>query len=209
MIELPKIYPITDVSISGLTHVEQVRALAAGGARLIQFREKNASGHDFYRSALAALDAARELGVTLIINDRVDIALTIDADGVHLGQDDLSPEHARRILGDNSIIGVSTHSLEQAVEAARQPVDYIALGPIFPTTSKADPDEAVGLGLLRRVRDALPGIRLVAIGGIYDHNVAGVLAAGADSAAVISTILQDPLQIAARFRELNSTATMG
>ncbi|MEP7214213.1 MAG: thiamine phosphate synthase [Acidobacteriota bacterium] len=207
--ELPKIYPITDAGISDLSHAQQVRSLANAGARLIQFREKDASGHDFYRSALEALDAAHKFGAKLIINDRVDIALTINADGVHLGQDDLPPVHARQILGDQAIIGYSTHNFEQAMEAASLPVDYIALGPIFPTTTKANPDEVVGLELLNRVRQQLPNIRLVAIGGITAANIAGVFAAGADSAAVISSVLADPSQIAARFHELSSLASAG
>jgi len=205
--ELPKIYPITDAEISRLSHAEQVRRLADGGARLIQFRDKNASGHDFYRSALEALDAAREYGAKLVINDRVDIALTIGADGVHLGQDDLRPEHARQILGDGAIIGYSTHSFDQAIAAASLPIDYIALGPIFPTTSKANPDSVVGVELLKRIRQELPEFRLVAIGGITTVNVVDVFAAGADSAAVISDLLTDASQIALRYRELVSLAS--
>ena len=207
LIELPKIYPITDARTSGLSHAEQVRSLAEAGARLIQFRAKDASGHDFYRSALEALDAAHELGAKLIINDRVDIALTINADGVHLGQDDLPPEHARQILGDQAIIGYSTHNFEQAVEAASFPIDYIAVGPLFPTTTKADADEVVGLELLKRVRRELPNVRLVAIGGITAANIADVFAAGADSVAVISSLLAEPSRIAARFHELSSLAS--
>ena len=207
--ELPKIYPITDAGISGLSHAQQVRSLAEAGAKLIQFREKGASGHDFYRSALEALDAAHKFGAKLIINDRVDIALTLNADGVHLGQDDLPPVQARQILGGQAIIGYSTHNFEQAVEAASFPVDYIALGPVFPTATKANPDEVVGLELIKRVRRELPDVRLVAIGGITAANVAHVFAAGADSAAVISSLLADPSKIAARFHELSRLASEG
>jgi len=145
--------------------------------------------------------------VTLIINDRVDIALTIEADGVHLGQDDLPADKAREILGDSAIIGLSTHNLEQAIAASKQPVDYIAIGPVFPTTSKADPDEVIGLDLLRRVRDALPAARLVAIGGINDENITDVLAAGADSAAGRSALLRELSEISARFRGHSALTT--
>src|SRR5687768_5154472 len=134
---LPKIYPITDTRISGgLTHAEQVTRLRAGGARLIQLREKHLSPREFYHEAEAALAVARERNTRLIINDRADIALALGADGVHLGQDDLSPSAARRLLGPRFIIGYSTHSVAQAVEAARLPVDYVAVGPIFETGTK-------------------------------------------------------------------------
>jgi thiamine-phosphate pyrophosphorylase len=128
---LPAIYPITDTALSGLTHAEQVRHLSAGGAKVIQLRDKLLSGNNFYLEARAALEVARDSGTKLIINDRVDIALAIGADGVHLGQDDLDPHAARKLLGPDSIIGISTHSTAQAVRAARAPVDYIAIGPIF------------------------------------------------------------------------------
>jgi thiamine-phosphate pyrophosphorylase len=206
--EIPQIYPVTDSEVSGLTHAEQVRRLAEGGARFIQFRDKHASGHDFYRSALGALEAARERGAKLIINDRVDIALTIGADGVHLGQDDLSPLHAREILGDEAVIGYSTHNLEQAAAAASLPVDYVAIGPIYRTTSKADPDEVVGVELLRAIREQLADKLVVAIGGINDTNISDIIAAGADSAAVISYLLADPALITNRFGKLSMTASV-
>src|SRR5215210_4723475 len=125
----PKLYPITDVRLSGLSHAEQVARLGVGGATLVQLREKHLSPREFYDEAEESLGVARKLGMRLIINDRADIALALRADGVHLGQDDLQPEAARRLLGEEAIIGFSTHSLEQAREAARLPVDYIAIGP--------------------------------------------------------------------------------
>ena len=138
-LELPNIYPITDVLISGLSHAEQVERLIAGGASLIQLREKHASPREFYESASHAVKIAKELNIHVIINDRVDIALALDADGVHLGQDDMPPEKAREILGDDAIIGFSTHSVKQAHRALKLPVNYIAIGPIFPTQTKANP----------------------------------------------------------------------
>src|SRR5438034_7503933 len=124
---LPRIYPITDAHISGLSHAEQVERLIVGGAKLIQLREKNASPRQFYDEARQALIVARAKGVPLIINDRADIALALRADGVHLGQDDLPPLDARRLLGRDAIIGLSTHSVEQAILASAQPVDYLAI----------------------------------------------------------------------------------
>ena len=137
--ELPKLYPITDRRLSGLSHAEQVARLCEGGARLVQLREKHLSPREFYREAEDALRVARGRGAKLIINDRADIALALGADGVHLGQDDMPPEAARALLGEGAIIGFSTHGLEQSVAAARLPVDYVAIGPVFATSSKENP----------------------------------------------------------------------
>lgn len=204
MLALPRLYPITDARLSGLSHAEQVSRFADGGATLVQLREKHLSPAEFYREAEAALEVARRRRVRLIINDRADIALALGADGLHLGQDDLPPEAARKLLGPQALIGFSTHSIEQAIAAARLPVDYIAIGPIFPTSSKQNPDPAVGLDGLRRVRRAL-GIRpLVAIGGITLETAPDVIAAGADSVAAISLLLREPAKIERRVRELLS-----
>jgi len=195
---LPRVYPITDTQISGLSHAEQVRLLVEGGATLVQLREKNLSALDFYNEAKSVQ------GVTVIINDRVDVALAVNAAGVHLGQDDLPPDAARRLLGDDAIIGHSTHNLAQARAAARLPVDYIAIGPIFSTATKASPDPDVGLDGLRAVRDAIGNIPLVAIGGITAENAASVIDAGADSVALISGLLAGgPAAISGQFRSLN------
>jgi len=201
-IKLPKLYPITDARLSGLSHAEQVQRLSAGGADFIQLREKHLAPREFYKEAEDALKLARALGTLLIINDRVDIALAISADGVHLGQDDLPPEAARELLGEQAIIGFSTHTVEQAREAARLPVDYIAIGPIFETSSKENPDPVVGLDELRRVRQETGTIPLVAIGGIGLENIRDVLAAGADAVAIISLLLADPTLIEERTREI-------
>jgi thiamine-phosphate pyrophosphorylase len=197
-LNLPKLYPVTDARLSGLSHAEQVLRLSRGGARVIQLREKHLDAGEFFREAEAALSVARAYGVRLIINDRVDIALALGADGVHLGQDDLPPSAARRILGDDALIGFSTHNVEQASAAASLPIDYLAIGPIFPTKSKDNPDPTVGLEGLSRVREAVPSLPLVAIGGITLENARETLAAGADSLAVIGALLADPPQIEAR-----------
>lgn len=203
---LPKVYPLTDTRLSGLTHRQQAAALVDGGCRFIQIRDKSMSSGSFFEAAVETLAVLRAAGGRLIVNDRVDIAMMIKADGVHLGQDDLSPSEARRLLGPGSLIGFSTHTVEQAIEASGLPVDYIAFGPIFPTGSKADHDAVVGIDLIAQVRDAIGPIPLVAIGGIDLSNVGKVLDAGADSAAVISAVIGDPANIAARYAELAASA---
>lgn len=176
--------------------------MSAGGATFVQLREKHLAPREFYREAEEALLVARSRGVRLIINDRVDIALALSADGVHLGQHDLPPAAARELLGERALIGFSTHSVEQAREAARLPVDYLAIGPIFPTTSKENPDPVVGLDGLRRVRQAVGPVPLVAIGGIRLEHVRDVLRAGADSVALISLLLSEPSEIKSRMRDV-------
>jgi len=183
-----------------------VRRLAAAGATLIQLREKHLPAGEFYQEAVKAVDAAREAGVILLINDRVDIAKMTGADGVHLGQDDLPPAAARRLLGDDAIIGLSTHSLVEAIAAASVPVDYIAFGPIFPTDTKPDTEPVVGLGQLAEIRNALPNVPLVAIGGINAANIATVIEAGADTAAVISSAVAGGENIAKNLALLETAA---
>jgi len=200
-----RVYPITDTQISGISHADQISLLADGGATFIQLREKNRQALDFYDDAKAAFDVARQRGVTVIINDRVDVALALGADGVHLGQDDLPPGAARKLLGNDAIIGYSTHNVAQAIAAATLPVNYIAIGPIFQTGTKVNPDPVVGLEGLRAVRKAISSKHLVAIGGITEENAAAVIEAGADSVAVISALLSaGPAAISARYRELTS-----
>lgn len=198
--ELPKVYPLTDVRLSGISHVAQVERLIDGGAKLIQLREKYFAPKDFFADAEKALEVARRNDVKIIINDRVDIALALKADGVHLGQDDLPPEKAREILGENAIIGFSTHNIRQAVEAINLPLDYIAIGPVFATSTKENPDEIVGLEGVKNVRAKIGDFPLVAIGGINFENFHSVLDAGADSAAIVSGIVSEPEKIAENFR---------
>jgi len=193
--DLPRVYPITDTLLSGLSHTEQVKRLISGGATLIQLREKHSSPREFYDNARAALITARESTVRLVINDRVDIALALKADGVHLGQSDLPVEAARRLLGERAIIGISTHDLAQVKLAARMPVDYVAFGPIFATATKGNPDPIVGLNALREARAILSSLPLIAIGGITIRNAPVVFAAGADSVATIAGLLSDPSRI--------------
>jgi thiamine-phosphate pyrophosphorylase len=201
---LPRLYAITDVQLSGLSHAEQVAALCAGGARLIQLRDKTLSPEEFYQQAKQALAVARDFDAKVLINDRVDIALALGADGIHLGQDDLPPEAARRLLGENSIIGFSTHNLRQAERALDLPVDYLAIGPIFDTSTKENPEPTVGLEGLQEVRRAVGDLTLVAIGGITRENAPEVLAAGADSVAVVSWLVSVPSSITPRTRDFLS-----
>ena len=192
---LPRVYPLTDVQLSGLSHAEQVLRLSQGGASLIQLRDKDTPALDFYEQAEAAVAVAERIAVKLIINDRVDVALAVHAHGVHLGQDDMPPEAARGLLGSEAIIGYSTHTVEQALSALVLPVDYIAIGPIFKTNTKTDTSPVLGLDGLRAVRRAIGDFPVVAIGGITQANAAEVIAAGADSVAVISALLSDPSHI--------------
>jgi thiamine-phosphate pyrophosphorylase len=202
LLQLPRVYALTDVQLSGLSHSEQVELLSSGGASLIQLREKRMPALDFYEQGRAALAVAERSGVKLIINDRVDVALAIGAHGVHLGQDDLPPEAARELLGAAAILGYSTHNVDQALEAVKLPIDYLAIGPIFPTTSKPDTFPVIGLKGLRAVRRAIGDFPLVAIGGITHANARDAIEAGADSVAVISALLADPNRITETTRSL-------
>jgi thiamine-phosphate pyrophosphorylase len=202
--ELPKLYPITDRRLSGLTHAEQVARLCEGGATLVQLREKHLSPRDFYAEVSEALRVARRFGARVVVNDRADVALAAGADGVHVGQEDLPPEAARALSGGGMVVGFSTHGVGQASEAARLPVDYIAIGPVFSTRSKENPDPVVGLEGVERVREAVGrAVKLVAIGGITAESAPSVLEAGADSVAVIGALLDtsDPAEITRRTRD--------
>jgi len=204
--ELPKIYPITDRRISALSHSEQVTQLIDGGATLIQLREKESTPRDFFNDAVECLRIARSAKAKLIVNDRVDIALALKADGVHLGQTDMDVKAARRLLGTNAIIGFSTHNFEQVRAALNLPIDYLAFGPIFPTASKEKPDPVAGIAKLAQVKRLVGSLPLVAIGGIDSNNLRQVLTSGADSAAVLSAVLKDPEQITQNFKSLQISA---
>jgi len=184
-------YPITDKQISGLSHSEQVVRLIDRGATVIQLREKSEHPKQFYAEAEAALRVARERGVSIIINDRVDIALALGAHGVHLGQDDLPPVVARGLLGPQAIIGLSTHSVTQARIAARLPVDYVAIGPIFPTSTKDSSNPTLGVEGIPAVKEAVGPIPLVAIGGITQENASLILQNGVSACALVSDLWRE------------------
>lgn len=193
------LYVITDEKLSkGLKHPQIARQAIAGGADVIQLRDKTGDCHYLGRCAAEIRIIAKEAGVTFIVNDRLDIALQVNADGVHLGQEDTPLKFARRIAPKGFIIGVSAGTLDEALKAERGGADYIGLGPIFPTTSKCDAGEVCGIDLLREVKSRV-SIPVVAIGGIGLHNAAEVIAAGADGIAVISAVVsQDDIAGAAR-----------
>jgi len=199
---LPKVYPITDTNLSGLSHAEQIDRLIAGGATLIQLRDKHAAPRDLYPQAEAALQIARKHDVRLIINDRVDVALALGADGVHLGQTDMPVEAARRLLGERVIVGISTHNLEQAKLAANMPVDYVAFGPIFKTSTKENPDSIAGLEALHGVRTIVGSLPVVAIGGITLANAEEAWKAGADAVSSIAALVSDPSRIPENMRQM-------
>jgi thiamine-phosphate pyrophosphorylase len=174
--------------------------LMDAGVKLLQYRGKNAAARELWAESRAIAVVARRPKCTFFVNDRPDVAYLVAADGVHVGQDDLDVEQARRVIGPDRWVGVSTHNLEQFRKAAASSADYIAVGPIFETSSKANPDPVVGTELLHRVR-ALTDKPIVAIGGITLQRATEVLAAGADCVAVISDILkaQDPAAMAREF----------
>lgn len=200
----PRIYPITDRKVSGLSHSEQVERLINGGARLIQIREKDLPGRDFFEDAKRCVEIARAARVKILINDRVDLAMALGADGVHLGQYDLPPTEARKLLGENAIIGVSTHNILQAKDASNLPVDYLAIGPIFATSTKTNPDPTVGIEGIKDVRNIVGDKTIVAIGGINGSNLAEVFAAGADSAAMIGELISGGLKIEEKMYNLKN-----
>lgn len=183
----PRLYALTDASATG-SHVDQVCEFVRAGVGLIQIRDKQASGRELYEMVVASLEFTRPAGAKLIVNDRVDVALAAGADGAHVGQEDLPADTVREILGPAAIVGVSSHSALQASAAAVLPVDYVAFGPIFATTTKVNPDPVVGIEGLAAIRSIVAALPLVAIGGITIENAAAVYASGADSIAVVSDL---------------------
>ena len=203
---LPRLYVILDAGMLTEPAGETAQKLIDAGVKLLQYRAKNAAARELWAESRAIAEAVRRAKCTFIVNDRPDVAYLAGADGVHVGQDDLDVEQARKVIGPDRWVGVSTHNLEQFEKAAASSADYIAVGPVFQTSSKANPDPVVGTDLLRRVR-ALSEKPIVAIGGITLDRAAEVLEAGADSVAVISDILKskDPAAMASEFiRRLDS-----
>lgn len=196
-----RLYPIADtLGDRSRSHLDIAAAMLRGGARFLQLRVKDRGTSNFVDIARAVKQVADSMNATLIVNDRADIAKLIDAGGVHLGQEDLSPSAARALLGDGKIIGLSTHTLEQAEAAHHEPVDYIGFGPIFATQSKSRPDPVQGLDALRSVRQRV-GLPIVAIGGITAASMPSVLDAGADAVAMIGEIV-NAASVELRVREL-------
>ncbi len=183
------LHVLTDRALSrGRTDPEVAAAALAGGATVVQLRGKTLSGAELVRAGRQLRDLTRVHGGLLIVNDRVDVALAVDADGAHVGQDDLLARDARRLLGSDRLLGVSARSVEEAVRAQRDGADYIGFGPVFSTTTKEDAGAPSGLDELRRASRAV-AIPVVAIGGITPHNAGLVRAAGAAGVAVISAVV--------------------
>lgn len=184
-------YLVTAADLSaGRSTVEVVEAAIAGGIDLVQLREKPMSARDRYELGLELREVTREAGVPLVVNDRVDLAVALDADGVHLGDEDLPVAVAREQLGEDAIIGRSVSTADAAREAERAGADYLGVGAIYPTSTKADIDEEeaeIGLEPVRAIREAVD-IPFVGIGGVTPENAADVVAAGADGVAVVTAI---------------------
>ncbi|MGA2420330.1 MAG: thiamine phosphate synthase [Candidatus Acidiferrum sp.] len=202
---LPRLYVILDASLLNQAQTKQsekecAQNLLAAGVTLLQHRDKQASARELLEKSCAISELARERNALFFVNDRPDVAYLAGADGVHVGQHDLHCKQARAVIGPEKFVGVSTHNLEQFTDAAATSADYIAIGPIFETRTKANPDPVVGAELVRRAR-ALTDKPIVAIGGITLERSAEIIAAGADSVAVISDILlaPDPAERAAKF----------
>ena len=201
---LPKLYPITDARLTNLSHAEQVERLRDGGARFIQLREKHLSPRDFYEAAEAALDVARERGVRLIVNDRADIALAAGADGVHLTARSLDPLVVRNISPRGFLIGISTHSLEEARAASASDADFAVFGPVFDTPSKEAYGAPLGLTALSEATHAVAPFPLLALGGITRARIPQVVAAGARGIAAIR-LFGDESELDAVVKELRES----
>lgn len=199
MIHLPRLYAILDTPCfrDSQTLFSTAEELMAGGVTLLQYRNKSGNAREM-------LEQSRELRhrlgntVTLIMDDRADLCLAAEFDGVHVGQEDLSPEGARRVIGEKLWLGVSTHNPEQVKEADKTSANYVAIGPVFSTASKTNPDPIIGLEGVQRAR-ALTRKPLVGIGGINRANCRSVIEAGADSVAVISDLVREPRKSAEDF----------
>jgi thiamine-phosphate pyrophosphorylase len=201
---IPRLYVIIDPAQTSYRSPAAIsEILLTAGVRLIQYRDKRASSRELLQTGRQIAGHVRQAQGVFIVNDRADVALAVDADGVHLGQDDLPVELARRVLSAGKWVGYSTHVLNQVIEAEKSCADYVAFGPVFPTRSKENPDPVVGLEGLRKARQATRK-PLVAIGGVTVENARAAIEAGADSVAVISDLLkaQDIGQRAKQFLQV-------
>jgi thiamine-phosphate pyrophosphorylase len=206
---LPRLYVILDATLLTVSAIDCAQELARAGVRLMQYRQKHAPAGEMLKVSRQLASFLQPQGITFIVNDRPDVAAIAEASGVHVGQDDLGVEATRSLVGEK-IIGISTHNIEQFKKAIESSADYIAVGPIFATSSKENPDPVVGTELIRDVR-RLTDKPIVAIGGIKLENAAEVIEAGADSVAVISDILSAPdrAKRAKQYLELLGEAPQG
>ena len=200
---LPPLYMILDAALLTTSELEAARKLADAGVRLFQYRNKRGSSRELLQASSALAAELVPRGALFFVNDRPDVALLSGANGVHIGQSDLPVAETRAVLGQGKLLGVSTHNLEQFRAAAETDADYIALGPVFATDSKANPDPVVGTVMIREARK-LTKKPIVGIGGISLERAKEVMEAGADSVAVISDVLRasDPAARARQFLDL-------
>jgi thiamine-phosphate pyrophosphorylase len=204
---LPKLYVILDAALLTTPEKDCARRLVEVGVRLLQYRNKQASARELFLTSRELSGLLRPRGVLFIVNDRPDVAFLSGADGVHVGQEDLDVEQARSVAGPGKLVGASTHNLAQYRAAAATSADYIAVGPIFSTSTKVKPDPVVGTEFIRQVRE-LTDKAIVAIGGITLERAAGVIEAGADAVAVGSDILRaaDPGERARKYIDMLEAA---
>jgi thiamine-phosphate pyrophosphorylase len=188
---LPRLYVILDAALLTIPETDCAQRLTDAGVRLLQYRNKPASSRELFESCEKLANLLLRQDVLLVVNDRADVAVLAGAGGVHVGQEDLGVEEARRVVGAARLVGASTHNLEQFQRATASSADYIAVGPIFPTGTKANPDPVVGTAFIRKIRP-LTDKPIVAIGGITLERTPEIIEAGADSVAVISDILRAP-----------------
>jgi len=201
--KIPAFYPIVDTGAAlarGLDPVRVAAEILDGGARILQFRHKAFLSREAFGWLEQMAGLARRAGATFVVNDRADLAKLFGA-VLHLGQDDLLPSVARRVVGTDAIVGYSTHNEAQLRKAMHEPADYLALGPIFGTATKENPDATVGIEELRRLRPIAGSRPLIAIGGISRSNAPEVLAAGADSVAIVADLFPEDGNIQARSAE--------
>ncbi|WP_298404707.1 thiamine phosphate synthase [uncultured Chloroflexus sp.] len=202
------LYVVTDAGLSrGRSHLAVIEAAIAGGATVVQYREKAAATRQMIAEAQALRELTRRAGVPLIVNDRLDVALAIDADGVHVGQDDMPAALARRLIGPDKILGVSTANLAEAMQAVQDGADYLGVGPVLATPTKPDAAPPIGMDGLREICRHVP-IPVVAIGGINATNAADAIAAGAQGIAVVSAVVaaEDVATAARQLRALVAAA---
>jgi len=194
------LYPVLDAKTAGMPHIEAARRVLDGGARVIQLRDKNATFEELLHIGRDLRTLTREAGAQLIVNDNPYLAREIEADGVHLGEHDFPPYFAREILGPDAIIGLSTHTRQQALAAAYLPINYVAIGPVYPTQSKQSEYDPLGLDVVRWVTLHVH-LPVVAIGGITEEHIPELMQAGVENVAMIREIMAAP-DITARTREL-------
>jgi len=188
---LPRLYVILDAALLTVPETECAQKLADAGVRLLQYRNKRASTRELFESSIELVSLLAPMNVSVVVNDRADVAVLAGANGVHVGQEDLGVEKGRQVVGPEKLVGVSTHNVEQFQRAAASSADYIAVGPIFATGTKSSPDSVVGTEFIRKVR-LLTDKPIVAIGGITLERAPEIIESGADSVAVISDILAAP-----------------